>query len=192
MIFEVELLFMVTFKKQIRIVVTGPESTGKTTLAKQLAEYYHGQYIQEYAREFIEKLPHPYTYEDVEDIAKVQIEQFKETQNSPDRVFIFDTWLIITKVWFDWVFKKAPPWIEGQIRSFPMDLFLLCQPDIPWEADRVRENGGTNRIKLFEQYRKELIYYGFKFVEISGIGEERLTNAIAAIRKDCELSETLG
>jgi len=51
----------VNFNKQIRIVVTGPESTGKTTLAKQLAEFYHGQYIQEYAREYIEKLPHPYT-----------------------------------------------------------------------------------------------------------------------------------
>ena len=182
----------VTFNKKIRIVVTGPESTGKTTLAKQLAEYYHGQYLPEYAREFIEELSHPYTFEDVETIAKAQIKQFQETQNSPDKVFIFDTWLIITKVWFDWVFGKAPLWIEGQIKNCEMDLFLLCQPDIPWEADRVRENGGENRVKLFMQYRRELIDYGFNFVEISGTGEERLTNAIAAISKVCDLTETLG
>jgi len=182
----------VNFNKQIRIVVTGPESTGKTTLAKQLAEFYHGQYIQEYAREYIEKLPHPYTYEDVEDIAKAQVKQFQETQSSLDRVFIFDTWLIITKVWFDWVFGKTPLWIEGQIRGCPMELFLLCEPDLPWEADRVRENGGENRVKLFMQYRKELVHYGFNFVEISGTGDERLTNAIAAINNVCELTKTLG
>jgi len=131
-------------------------------------------------------------YEDVEDIAKAQVKQFQETQSSLDRVFIFDTWLIITKVWFDWVFGKTPLWIEGQIRGCPMELFLLCEPDLPWEADRVRENGGENRVKLFMQYRKELVHYGFNFVEISGTGDERLTNAIAAINNVCELTKTLG
>ena len=63
-----------------------------------------------------------------------------------------------------------------------MDLFLLCSPDLPWEADPVRENGGETRIKLFDQYREELKHYGFNFVEISGTGDDRLTNAIAAIR----------
>ena len=73
-----------------------------------------------------------------------------------------------------------------------MDLFLLCQPDLPWKADRVRENGGENRMKLFMQYRKELTYYGFNFLEISGTGEERLSNAIAAISNVCDLTKTLG
>lgn len=179
---------MNTDKKQIRIAITGPESTGKTTLAKQLAELYNGQYIREFAREYIEKLPHLYTFEDIESIANTQVEQYQETRNSSERIFFFDTWLIITKVWFNWVFGKAPLWLEDQILKCPIDLFLLCCPDLPWEADSVRENGGENRIKLFDQYREELKHYGFNFVEISGTGDDRLTNAIAAIRDFYDLS----
>lgn len=168
--------------RQIRIAITGPESTGKTTLAKQLAEIYNGQYIPEYAREYIEKLPHHYSFEDIETIAKAQVEQYRATEKSSERIFFFDTWLIITKVWFSWVFGKTPFWLEDQILNCPIDLFLLCRPDLPWEADAVRENGGENREKLFEQYRRELNHYGFNFVEIGGAGDDRLTNSIAAIR----------
>lgn len=173
--------------KQIRIAVTGPESTGKTTLASQLAELYHGQYISEFAREYVEKLPHHYTFQDVETIARTQVDQYLSTKVSSDKIFIFDTWLIITKVWFKWVFGKTPEWLEDQIQDCPIDLFLLCSPDLPWEADAVRENGGENRMKLFEEYRKELTGYGFNFVEISGTGDERLINAIAAIRNFCAI-----
>jgi len=74
---------------QIRIAVTGPESTGKTTLAKQLAEWSNGQYIAEFAREYVEKLPHPYTFQDVETIARTQIEQYLQTKTSHEKIFIF-------------------------------------------------------------------------------------------------------
>jgi NadR type nicotinamide-nucleotide adenylyltransferase len=167
--------------KQIRIAITGPESTGKTTLAKQLAEHFSGQYISEFAREYVEKLSHHYTYHDVETIAKNQIQQYQATKSGSDHLYFFDTWLIITKVWFKWVFGKTPDWLDDQIRDCPIDLFLLCRPDLPWEADPVRENGGENRIKLFNQYLNELNYYGFNYVEIGGIGEDRLQSAIAAI-----------
>jgi NadR type nicotinamide-nucleotide adenylyltransferase len=177
---------------QIRIAVTGPESTGKTTLAKQLAELFDGRYIPEYAREYVEKLPHHYTFEDVETIAKAQVEQYLGTLNNPEKVFFFDTWLIITKVWFLWVYKKAPAWLEHQIRNCPIDLFLLCRPDFPWEADPVRENGGENRIQLFELYRSELDHYGFPFVEIGGIGDERLSNSIKAINNFCNFRKLSG
>ena len=168
--------------KQIRIAVTGPESTGKSTLTQQLAEAFNGQFIPEFAREYIENLPHHYTFEDIEAIAKAQVKQYRLTGNSSAEIFFFDTWLIITKVWFNWVFQKMPEWLDMEIRNCPMDLFLLCRPDLPWEADPVRENGGENRLKLFELYREELKHYGFNFVEIGGVGEERLNNAIAAVR----------
>lgn len=167
--------------KQIRIAVTGPESTGKTTLARQLAEFYKGRYIPEFAREYIEKLPRHYTYNDIEAIAQTQIAQYQATKSSSEQLFIFDTWLIITKVWFNWVFRKTPDWLEDKIHDCPIDLYLLCLPDLPWEADSVRENGGENRLKLFDEYRKELNHYGFKFVEIGGVGEVRLQTAIDAI-----------
>jgi NadR type nicotinamide-nucleotide adenylyltransferase len=167
--------------KQIRIAVTGPESTGKTTLAKQLAERFNARYIPEFAREYVEHLPEHYTFDDIEIIAKTQVEQYLSTLRSSETVFIFDTWLIITKVWFKWVYGRMPAWLEDRLNGCPIDLFLLCSPDLPWEADPVRENGGENRIKLFEQYKLELKHYNFNFVEICGTGDERLENAVRAI-----------
>lgn len=179
---------MVVTSKQIRIAVTGPESTGKTTLAKQLAAHFRGKYIAEYAREYVENLHNNYTFADVECIANKQVEEYKITQTDSGHFFVFDTWLIITKVWFKWVYNRTPFWLEQKIHECPIDLFLLCQPDLPWEADAVRENGGENRIKLFEEYKNELTNYQFKFVEISGTGDQRLANAIRAVHEFCDLS----
>lgn len=164
-------------------MVTGPESTGKTTLAKELCAIYDGQYIAEYAREYIEGLDHPYTFEDVETIAGVQVEQYLATRISSQSLFVFDTWLIITKIWFKWVYHEVPEWIEEQIRSCPVDLFLLCKPDLPWAPDLVRENGGENRVRLYEEYKEELDRYGFPYAEIGGAGKDRLYAAVSALKE---------
>jgi NadR type nicotinamide-nucleotide adenylyltransferase len=178
-------------QKKIRIAVTGPESTGKSTLAKQLAESYNGVFIPEYARQYIGNLPGHYTYNDVEKIAAEQVHQYIDTVNSNEAGFsFFDTWLIITKVWFMWVYSKTPDWLEERIQTCPIDLFLLCRPDLPWEEDPVRENGGDNRIKLFELYKAELEHYGFSFVEIGGLENERLDNSIRSINEFFESPET--
>ena len=172
---------MLESKKQIRIAITGPESTGKTTLAIQLAELYRGNYIPELAREYVENLSHHYTYEDVETIARMQLQQYKASQSGMGQLYFFDTWLIITKVWFTWVYHKTPLWLEDEILQCPIDLFLLCLPDLPWQPDPVRENGGENRLKLLDLYRSELNHYGFNYAEVSGIGEQRLQSAIQAL-----------
>lgn len=169
--------------RQIRIVITGPESTGKTTLATQLSERFGGLYVPEYAREYVEKLTGHYTFADVENIARKQVDQYAEANKRPEKMVFFDTWLIITKVWFEWSFRRVPEWLDEAMRNCPVDLYLLCLPDLPWEADPVRENGGENRLKLFNCYRDELIQRGFPFVEIGGTNDVRLTNAIDAVRK---------
>jgi Predicted ATPase/kinase involved in NAD metabolism len=168
--------------KKIRIVITGPESTGKTTLATQLAQTFNGLYVAEYAREYVEHLTGQYTYADVEAIARKQIDQYAQSEGCKENMIFFDTWLIITKVWFEWVFGSVPVWIEEAISEYPIDLYLLCRPDLPWEPDAVRENGGENRIKLFEKYKEELIQRKFNFVEISGEGDDRIQNAVLAIK----------
>jgi nicotinamide riboside kinase len=161
----------------VKIVITGPESTGKSSLAIHLANYYNGEYIPEYAREYIEQLHHHYTFNDVEHIAQNQWQQMQLANKTQKPIVFFDTYLIITKVWFDVVFEKIPAWIDEALRQSPIDMFLLCNTDLPWEPDPVRENGGKMRDILFEKYQKEIEYYGFPYQIIKGNGNERIQNA---------------
>jgi len=167
-----------------RIVVTGPESTGKTELAKALSERLNGNWIPEYAREYVENLHHPYDYGDVVRIAQHQIHQEQEASAGIGNGFlIFDTWLIITKVWFDQVYGHSPGWITDYIRSSEIDLFLVCDTDLPWLADPVRENGGEMRDRLLKIYCQEIENFGFEYEIIGGFGNERVENALAALYK---------
>lgn len=168
--------------KSVKIVITGAESTGKSTIAENLAMHYNSIWIPELARNYIEELDRKYTYEDIEIIARKQITLEQELSVDQKTVF-FDTWLIITKVWFDFVYNKHPQWLHEAILNSNIDLILLCDIDLPWEADSVRENGGVNRKKLQDIYIKEFKQYNFKFEIIIGKGNERLLNAIDAINK---------
>jgi len=163
-------------KGSIKIVITGAESTGKSTLTEHLATHFGGKAIPELARGYIQNLDRHYTYADVETIALKQIEEEKQVSN--ESIVFFDTWLIITKVWFDFVYGKHPQWLHEAISKSSVDLFLLCDTDIPWIADPLRENGGENREKLQHIYKNELTSYGFNYQIISGAGEQRIKNAI--------------
>jgi nicotinamide riboside kinase len=167
--------------KIIRIVLTGPECTGKSTLAVQLAKHYTTLCIPEYAREYISSLSRPYDYDDVVYIAETQVKQLEEYSNCASRILFLDTYLIITKVWFDQVFNRRPDWIDRELSKHSVDFYLLCDTDIPWEADPVRENGGTRREYLLELYKKELGDFGCEFGIVQGSGEERLKNAIRLV-----------
>ncbi len=163
-----------------RIVVTGPESVGKSTLCAQLASHYGTVFVPEFAREYVENLGRPYEYQDVEQIARTQIEQLSaEYPQAHDFVF-FDTGLIITKVWFDVVYGMVPDFLTQALSEIKIDLYLLLHPDIEWKADGVRENSGSNRLKLYDLYEKELEKRGFSYKKISGFGQKRFENAILA------------
>ncbi|MBI9053479.1 MAG: ATP-binding protein [Bacteroidales bacterium] len=165
-----------------RIVLIGPESTGKTELASQLASEFNTVVIPEYARNYIEQLGREYTYTDVELIAKKQIELERQFEEKANGVLFYDTFLIITKVWFQVVFKKTPDWIDEKIKESNIDLFLLCNTDIPWIKDKVRENGGEMREQLFDIYRNELENYGFNYKVIAGKGTLRFDNALKIVK----------
>ena len=135
-----------------KVGIIGPESTGKSTLARYLARRYNGICVPESAREYIEKLNRSYTMEDVEAIARHQIEQLQEIK---DGLYFFDTELIITKVWFEHKYGSCPAWLEQAIQDYPMDVYLLTYPDIEWKPDPVRENPDI-RLELFERYESEI------------------------------------
>jgi NadR type nicotinamide-nucleotide adenylyltransferase len=175
---------MLIKNKLNRIVITGPESTGKTELARALAGKLETVWIPEYARYYVENLNRPYNYDDVVQIARYQVAQESEYGlKMGNGVLIFDTWLIITKVWFDLVFGKCPDWVIDHIRSSKIDLFLVCDTDLPWIADPVRENGGEKREQLIQLYCKEIKSFGFRFEIVNGIGPLRTENAIKALLK---------
>lgn len=164
----------------VRVVLTGPESTGKSMLTRSLADHFGGIAFPEYAREYIERLKRPYTEEDVLTIARYQAGQFA-TPGNTGRPFFFDTGLIITKVWLTVVYQASYDWIDKALENAGIDLYLLCYPDLPWEPDPLRENGGEMRFRLYEQYREELETFGFPYHIVKGQGEERLNNAIFAV-----------
>jgi NadR type nicotinamide-nucleotide adenylyltransferase len=165
-----------------KIAILGSESTGKSTLCQDLATYYNATGIPEYARNYVEELSRSYTYEDVEKIAFVQRQQLYAEYKTT--MVFFDTELIITKVWFDVVFNKCPEWIESAIQNAPIDFYLLCDTDLDWIPDDVRENGGEFRYQLQKMYTKILDQYGFVYGVVTGKGEQRLKNAVNHIENN--------
>lgn len=166
-----------------RIVLIGAESTGKTALTEGLSGYYKTVFVPEYAREYIENLNSDYTYNDVEHIAKRQVELEIEYAHKANEILFYDTYLIITKIWFKLVYNKIPDWINEKIENNNIDLFLLCNNDIQWIPDSVRENGGEMRDTLFEIYKKELEHYNCNFKIVSGIGKKRFNNALNLVNE---------
>jgi NadR type nicotinamide-nucleotide adenylyltransferase len=167
--------------KIIRIALTGPECTGKSTLAVRLAQHFNTVCIPEYAREYVGGLERSYDYDDVVHIAEMQVKQAEEYNHAANRILFLDTYLIITKVWFDLVFNHRPDWIDKELAKHSVDFYLLCDTDIPWEKDAVRENGGSRREYLLGLYKKELIDFGCEFGIVQGLGDERLKNAIRLV-----------
>ncbi len=170
-------------KKTPIVVLTGPESTGKTTLAERLSRYFGGAWVPEYARDYVKNLGRPYEYEDVIRIAGHQIKQPDPEILKDTPVVFLDTDLIIIKVWLQVVYGKVPRWLEEVLKKRKIDLYLLCRPDIPWEYDPLRENPGRKREELFLMYEEELRRFGFPYRVVEGKGEERFRQAAAFVEE---------
>ena len=165
-----------------RISITGPESTGKSTLTTALAEHFSAYAVPEYAREYVEKLDRPYNFDDICLIAKHQIEEQNFYAKLNDKPFVFfDTDLIITQIWFEYCYKQTPDFLKQELKKKYFDLYLLCSPDLPWQPDPVREHGGDERQFFFDCYKREIEKTGIPYVIISGKETERVQNAINAV-----------
>lgn len=171
---------MANNNKILRIALIGPESTGKTTLCKLLAEHYNTVWVPEYAREHIEKLNRPYTLDDIIISAKQQLKIEEEMLHHSNKFFFADTEMIVAKIWCEDVFGTCPVWIEKMIEEKKYDAYLLTSPDIPWQLDPVRENP-HRRNYFFCLYLQEIVKRQFTYKIISGTGNVRLQNAINAL-----------
>jgi nicotinamide riboside kinase len=207
-----------------KIVIIGPESTGKSTLCTQLAEHYNTVWVREYAREYLEKNGTDYTFENLYDIAQGQLKGEDEMTNDKRRMtngkttdnrqpttdetttdhrrttnesttdlnlqpstfnvkpIFIDTDLYVMKVWSEFVFNKCDNRILTQITKRKYDLYLLCNTDLPWVADNLREYPDLeSREKLFHHYKEQMTEQHVPWVIISGGYEERLAMAIRAV-----------
>jgi NadR type nicotinamide-nucleotide adenylyltransferase len=169
-----------------KVVITGPESTGKSTLCAELARYFQTDWVPEFAREHLLTNGKEYTYNDLLTIAKGQIaseEKISSTLTAKSSQLLFiDTDMYVMKVWCEFVFGKCHQWIIDQIVERKYDLYLLCNTDLPWAKDELREYPDLEtREKLFRVYKDIMINQNIPWVEIKGIQENRTRHAIEAI-----------
>lgn len=163
-----------------RILITGPESTGKSSLSEQLAEHYNCQWVPEFAREYISRLQRPYELRDIEFIAMEQIRMENEMVKRARRLVICDTGLLVPKVWAEYKFGSCPQWIIESFVNHQYDLILLMDIDLPWKEDPQREHP-DKRAYFFSRFRDELHKAGKSYSVVSGRGEERFQNALHII-----------
>ena len=192
-------------KPLIKVAVIGPESTGKSTLCELLAQHYNTQWCPEFAREFLLTHGTDYTYDDLLYIAKGQLAMEDEYTQSlvgrsefginsfvPDselrtlnsKLLFVDTEMYVMKVWCEFVFGKCHRWVLDQIIERKYDLYLLCNTDLPWVKDELREYPDLKtRDQLYHIYKDIMINQSTPWVDITGDHDERLKKAIEAVNK---------
>ena len=192
-------------KPLIKVAVIGPESTGKSTLCELLAQHYNTQWCPEFAREYLLTHGTDYSYDDLLYIAKGQLAMEDEyassmvngqwsAQNHPisgphsqltiyhSPLLIIDTEMYVMKVWCEFVFGKCHRWVLDQIVERKYDLYLLCNTDLPWVKDELREYPDLKtRDQLYHFYKDIMINQSTPWVDISGDYDERLQTAIKTI-----------
>jgi NadR type nicotinamide-nucleotide adenylyltransferase len=165
-----------------RISITGPECTGKSWLAKKLAARYNTNWVSEYAVEYLSRKGATYHIDDIEKIARGQLDAEQKVAEESAGLLFCDTDLLVNKIWSQVVFGEVSAWIEKTLSQHQYDLYLLCYPDIPWRAGPFRENP-SDRLWLFGLYEQELRERKFPFGIIQGEGDQRLQNAVKFVDK---------
>ena len=190
-------------KPLIKVAVIGPESTGKSTLCELLAQYYNTHWCPEFAREYLLTHGTNYTYDDLLYVAKGQLAMEDEYTHSlagssdprvnssvqdfepgtlNSKLLFIDTEMYVMKVWCEFVFGKCHRWVLDQIIERKYDLYLLCNTDLPWVKDELREYPDLKtRDQLYHIYKDIMINQPTPWVDISGDHDERLQKAIKAV-----------
>jgi NadR type nicotinamide-nucleotide adenylyltransferase len=171
-----------------KIVVLGPESTGKSTLCEALSKAYDTIWCEEYAREYLSKNGTDYSFENLLTIAEGQIaNEERATKKAIEQNkshLIIDTDMYVMKVWCEYVFNNCHPYILEAINARSYDLYLLCDIDLPWAADEMREYPDEKpRIELLTIYKELLMNQNTPWGIVRGTGTARTNHAIEIIEQ---------
>lgn len=171
-------------QKPKRILILGPESTGKSTLAEDLANHFGEPWVPEFAREYLEKLERPYQFEDLAEIGKGQVNLEDQLAEKAQKFIFCDTDLRVIHIWSEHRFGKTETWILEAIPRRNYDLILLTDTDLPWGPDPLREYPELEmRQYFFEKYRSLSVKSGFPFLIVSGDRAKRLKISAEAVEK---------
>ncbi|MGB1004053.1 MAG: AAA family ATPase [Salibacteraceae bacterium] len=162
-----------------KLLITGPESSGKTFLANEISKILDGELVKEYAREFLSEQI-GYKEKDLTHIAKQQSLQEFEAFNSATNLVVCDTGIEVICIWSQEKFGKVASKIQNLLNLEKYDLILLCKPNIPWEADELREHP-YQRDYLFDIYVKFLEYYKVSYFVIDEDLNKRTQQALAYV-----------
>jgi NadR type nicotinamide-nucleotide adenylyltransferase len=163
-----------------KVVLTGSECTGKTTLAAELARHYGAVWLPEYVRGYAESKGAPLDAGDVEPIARGQIAAQDAALERARQLLLLDTDLLSTVVYAEHYYGSCPDWISDLAVARRGDLYLLCDIDMPWTADPQRDRPDS-REAMQALFHRALTSRGFRFVEIRGDRLERFRAARVTI-----------
>ena len=167
----------------IRVVLTGSESTGKTTLGNELARHYDVALAPEFVRSFAEEHGGVIRFEDHGPIARGQMQledDFIARARGARPLVLFDTDLLSTVVYCKHYFGQCPRWIEDTARERRPDLYLLCEIDAPWVADGVRDRG-EQREEMQALFRAAVVASGASYLSLHGDIDARMAQATTAV-----------
>jgi NadR type nicotinamide-nucleotide adenylyltransferase len=168
----------------LRVVVTGSESTGKTMLARDLADHFGVLWVPEQSRVYAGRVNRPLGADDVSPIASAQIAAedaaLVEAQRRGDRLLFLDTDLLSTVVYARHYYRACPQWIEAETRARRGDLYLVAAIDLPWVPDGIRDRP-IHREELNREFRGALAEFQMPSCAVHGFGAERLSMAIRCI-----------
>ena len=156
-----------------RVVVTGSECTGKTTLAAELAARFRTAWSPEFAREYLDGEGPPLTAADVEPIARGQVAGEEAAERRARGLLVLDTDLLSTVVYARHYYGTCPEWIVRAARERRADLYLLLHPDVPWIADGAKRDRPHARERLHGLFREVLDDLGARVVDLRGSWPER-------------------
>jgi NadR type nicotinamide-nucleotide adenylyltransferase len=171
---------LITQNQAKKVVIIGPECTGKSELCKFLAAHFKTVCVEEYARAYLNKLIRGYEKSDLTKMAHGQGRMEDEWIMDANRVLICDTNAMVIKVWSEFKYGDCDPDILRQLAERHYDLYLLTYIDVPWAEDPQREHPDKREF-FWEIFKKEVGNTKVPFVEIRGPREERQRKAIEAI-----------